>query len=394
MAAIRGRNMAARYDAVNRGVGPVVGSARLYLFGRVEDGGINPAIRSKLDGMLRRTNALWSQLPTGAEDEVYLVRRRWEDGTNMATPDFEHVSRTLQLLNLKAIREIELGKPRTAMATLIDAAHWVAPLRYDPVLSVFRHVGERATIDAAAWILGRWPQDPELLAQARKLLLALGPAPDPKWETILDTGGLGATAQSVADEHWQDALGMVGLSRGPASCTPGFLFLPALRRANEALVLRTYREALSALSPDGEDAERMLDRAAETARRYGDRDDESAWLLAFHRVDVRLESLANRVVRRRLFRCALDVLEHRQRTGNLPKEVVTSGRDSRDPYARASLRLKAVPGGFIVWSVGRDRVDDGGAPKSKDEVISITPSRSVVKRPVGHTAMAEAVSGR
>ena len=78
--------------------------------------------------------------------------------------------------------------------------------------------------------------------------------------------------------------------------------------------------------------------------------------------------------RRRLTHAALGVALVRLRTGSSPDSLVALaspdllGNVPKDPFDGAPLRYDAAKG--LLWSVGKDLVDDGGDPK-RDIIVEV-----------------------
>jgi hypothetical protein len=76
------------------------------------------------------------------------------------------------------------------------------------------------------------------------------------------------------------------------------------------------------------------------------------------------DSVGNLQAHDRLLIAALAILQERTRTGSLPAHLPLGlGKNGVDPFDGAALRYKKKGSGFIVYSIGRDRVDDGGKPR-------------------------------
>lgn len=72
-----------------------------------------------------------------------------------------------------------------------------------------------------------------------------------------------------------------------------------------------------------------------------------------------LSSLKDIVTRRRLAKTALAIID-RLRRGEIPTEVPDLGEDSIDPHSGKRLRLRRTDDRLIVYSLGRDNLDDEG----------------------------------
>ena len=59
----------------------------------------------------------------------------------------------------------------------------------------------------------------------------------------------------------------------------------------------------------------------------------------------------------------LKALVEKKRTGKLPADLAAATPDAPlDRYSGKPFSYKVVPGGFVVYSTGKDQVDDGGDP--------------------------------
>lgn len=81
----------------------------------------------------------------------------------------------------------------------------------------------------------------------------------------------------------------------------------------------------------------------------------------------------------------LDIFDFRRKNGRYPKTLAElgSGTDLTDLWTGAKFGYKQEPQGFVIWSVGQDEKDDGGAlkpigPPSDILFQTILPSKPVV----------------
>jgi hypothetical protein len=59
----------------------------------------------------------------------------------------------------------------------------------------------------------------------------------------------------------------------------------------------------------------------------------------------------------------IDILQYRLATGKYPTSLVVLGPKPIDPFDKGPLRYRQTSNGFILYSIGRNRVDDGGVAK-------------------------------
>lgn len=73
------------------------------------------------------------------------------------------------------------------------------------------------------------------------------------------------------------------------------------------------------------------------------------------------------VARARLTRAGLAVLRHRRATGAYPTDLKGVGPDDAvDPFSEQPLRYRALPAGFVLYSVGENQIDDNGTESKED----------------------------
>ena len=78
-------------------------------------------------------------------------------------------------------------------------------------------------------------------------------------------------------------------------------------------------------------------------------------------------SFATHIARVRCTLAGLAALQHRQATGAWPASLAACMTAvPEDPFDGKPLRYRVTPQGFLVYSVGKDRQDDGG-DASRDE---------------------------
>jgi hypothetical protein len=66
----------------------------------------------------------------------------------------------------------------------------------------------------------------------------------------------------------------------------------------------------------------------------------------------------------RVTRAGLALLRYRQTHGVFPETLdVLDAGDLSDPFADGPLIYRTTEDGFVVYSVGEDRADNGGSPK-------------------------------
>ncbi len=73
-----------------------------------------------------------------------------------------------------------------------------------------------------------------------------------------------------------------------------------------------------------------------------------------------LTAEARRIAIHRATLAYIDILDHRFRTGKLPEKLSDLGGEYVDPFSGEPLKYRVEDGGFRVWSVGANGVDEDG----------------------------------
>jgi hypothetical protein len=74
------------------------------------------------------------------------------------------------------------------------------------------------------------------------------------------------------------------------------------------------------------------------------------------------DAVGNLQTHRRLLLTWMSILDSRRTSGSFPEELPSLGDTSLDPFTGEPFRYRLMPQGFVLYSVGRDRVDNGGVP--------------------------------
>lgn len=145
-----------------------------------------------------------------------------------------------------------------------------------------------------------------------------------------------------------------------------------LKDADERLLLETMEEMITLADREGPEAlqrhEQLIRDAGVKARRFPPKLLSALMLPALARVPARFAAFE---ARRRAATVALAVERYRQaHDGHLPADLAELTPQLppdvlRDPFDNGPLRLKPLPAGFEVYSLGPNRVDDGGTERSR-----------------------------
>lgn len=136
----------------------------------------------------------------------------------------------------------------------------------------------------------------------------------------------------------------------------------AIRNQVQYLVLQRYRLALQDMGSNGQHYERIASATKAMHERSRNPDglvETLAGIFDFGAsttADASIQLLA----RLNLTRQGLELYAIRAKTGAFPKSLDSKTRWSRDPFSRQTLIYRREGDTFKLYSVGRDRKDDGG----------------------------------
>ncbi len=76
------------------------------------------------------------------------------------------------------------------------------------------------------------------------------------------------------------------------------------------------------------------------------------------------------LTKRRVELAAVRIQEHRLNASQLPNTLPDFGADGIDPFTGKPLIYRRTASGFIVYGLGKDRVDNGGSPLHGADIVA------------------------
>jgi len=141
--------------------------------------------------------------------------------------------------------------------------------------------------------------------------------------------------------------------------------------ADKRLMLETFDKALALADEDTPEAlrryEALFDETAAKSRRFPPKMFSSLLLSAYRNVPTRFAAFE---ARRRALLAALAVERHRQSNDSaLPEKLSQLQRQPLsvvplDPFDGQPLRYRKLESGYVIYSIGSDRSDDGGQDRA------------------------------
>ena len=292
---------------------------------------------------------------------------QFANGSLMVLPHLSRIRREAQNLQLQALVALEHGDSSAAVRALEVGASVGQLLASEPILisQLVRIAVDRLELDGLERLLSRQPlstsQLRELDAVVRRMEL----------HGVLREALIGERAFLFDRLNSGDAFGMgdfEGEAKGGTQLGTQVLELTGLLPSDRRLAMDTFTKAIALLeheSPSAlEEYQKLIDAASAEAGRFPPKILSKAILPAFSKT---AEKFAAYEARRRSALTAVAIESFRvANQGRSPEqleELVPNYLASlpEDPFDGHSLRYKRTATGYIVYSVGADRIDGGGA---------------------------------
>ena len=294
-------------------------------------------------------------------------RFRWPgvEGAEVEFARFAQLKQFAKLLCARAALEAFEGRWDQAGASLSAAARIARHAGDEPTIIVMLvRVGiEGMIFRTARQALGQPKYDPHAQKPMREALAALGELPDPsvylRGEVCFlfnpERGLLGEQGELIPNWVPRVAQGM------------------ALRAYKARLLLR-FNDLFDRLGKPPVDPAALQPAMRQITKEIGGslHPSDAAVDIMFSVYEQAGDLLLTLSARRRVVSEALAVLSFRDRTGHWPKDLRAAGEPLADPFDRKPLRYIPRTGGFVVYSIGKDRKDDGGG---KNDEVFVFPAK-------------------
>lgn len=312
-------------------------------------GKLDPVLRTKF---VRETDSVYQILVQASQKPNCAFPRDWTKGFEVLFPELAEMKAFTKICSARADVAREEGDWRSALGNLSVGAR-VAAHSKDP--SLLGHLVAIAcdaiVMRSFEHLMGRFGKDAQFLAAARTWLTQLPPPPDRAtafdFEIVCSRTGVEQFADFDNKAEW-----------GLDFLTVAFLKVPAARKRVEATYLARLR---SALEPPYEDPWKDVARW-EALDKSADADTSMVGQVTSILMPVYNQAAlayAMSATSRRVHDVALWVAEQRLQLGTLPHQLPDQQRFI-DPWTGAPYVFKKKGNDYIIRSVGRNKVDDGG----------------------------------
>ncbi|MES2460503.1 MAG: hypothetical protein V4671_07955 [Armatimonadota bacterium] len=311
--------------------------------------------------------------------------RDWSGGLDVAFPEYPVMRASARLLMLRAALLSDENQPGLALQDVARAANIARHTGSDPtvinalVKIAIQTIAHRRFIE----ILQRHGADPAVLPAAREAAKALSDPIDVRRAFSGEMVLAGETFKEIRNSpDFTERMRRQGL-RIPTSNPQVQQQIADAWQSRSVAYWRKFHSRLSASGGDMLAFEKALKsiQDEEDTNRFAPGYEMNAILTyVFLEMPSKLmQAQASNHLRQEM----LGLLEYKQKTGafpealnDLPKTTVRT-----DPFTNQPLKYKKMDNGFVLYSVGNNRKDDGGSKKSIKQGNSNRPEDIVVSYP-------------
>ncbi|AIE84997.1 hypothetical protein [Fimbriimonas ginsengisoli] len=304
----------------------------------------------------------------------------WSLGAKLLFPEFAHMKSWGRLLCADAELRSERGDWRGALKQIERSERIAHHSGQDPIL-IGMLVGvatEAITVAALQRVIEDHRDNPAFVSEALKTVKQFGSLPDFRRAMM---GELVLGRASIRGLNGSADLQMTGEPHAePNRWEKAFFQSPQVQGAFDAKLVEAYRKMIEALPKDPSQWEKSYQVAVERGRAV-EADHSIANTLNQIIMPVfeqAAQSVGQALMRRRLAITTLKLLDEKAHKRAFPRLLPNFGDDRIDPFSGKPLHYLREDSGFLLYSVGKDRVDDGGAgrdpkdsSKTFDESIHI-----------------------
>ncbi len=298
-----------------------------------------------------------------------VFQRDWNLGCNVLFPEFAYMKDVAKLFAARAVLETSNGQTARAEKSIAIACHLARHTGEERILIAgLVQAAIEATIDRSLErMIDAHPTDLKVLAIAKEAVADFGPPISMRHVLGTALPMVLATMDSVAIDP-KGVFASFGNSGSKDDHDPALALMEALasfgpiRDALKANLIEYSREINRQLPRDDTD----YDGATYAMRKEEKKlDADKRWNAFLTKLMAPVYSQAadgfgQSLALRRVRLAQIAVLEANIKTGAYPEKLASLGTVPIDPFGKEPLVYKRTLSGFKVYSVGRDRVDDGG----------------------------------
>ncbi len=286
----------------------------------------------------------------------------YDAGFGMLMPYLPSLRNVIRILQAKACLEAQAGRPEAAWDLVVTQLKFSDALRKEPILisQLVRFASIRISCETIQKISAVAPPNEEQYRSIDRLLLDY----EDNAPQVLALDG-----ERLLGGEWAFDL----LKNGPVKSL-GVLYSQESGYGNVLLALYSAFKPLSL----ADHAAYLRIMSEHTQRPYspGEQSALDAQASRLHVVTSMIVPALGRikevywemVAEMRVTRAGLAVLQYKKAHDSFPQTLEELGlKDLNDPFSGRPLLYRPGPSGFVLYSVGPDQKDNGGAPKQKKQ---------------------------
>ena len=293
---------------------------------------------------------------------------RWDEGSRLEMPGLPVVKQLVKVLVWQARLDRLSGRTDASLVSLQAASRLANQLSETPcVIAVLVQIACEAIAEREAADLLRQDPSPKTLAGVRKVLDDFGPMPNFRKALRGDFVIFLSDAPRLGYRTDDVRAGAADDTNHPAEWK--LMRLKTVLALNESVAIRDFRRIWDAAPSEEVNYASCLEKfsAAELAM-SGEAPLSAMASSAYcpYGAGV-LDAWTRCLTRRRVLNAAIDILQVRSKTEELPASWQLPGREGVDPFTDKPLAYRRSGSGFVVYSYDKDRQDDGGRPYTLDD---------------------------
>jgi cbb3-type cytochrome oxidase subunit 3 len=331
------------------------------------------ALRQEMKIVLRRADSFLSLAEQAAELPSCDFARPWEKGSDVElVSEYRAMRNAARLLAARAIVHKDDNQPERALQDIRTAVRIGRHASSDPVVlsllidCAIKMIAHRAFVE----VLKQQGDRPGLLQQASQIHQEFEPVPQLRQafagEIII------GRASMEERRHSPEAIMALAQTYGIKATPKNDRQKQEMIDAWESRLIDYWRRVDEALITASDDLKLQGDLLAQIQAEMQELRDQpgyeinAAFTPIFTNVSVKvMQCRAHNHLQSRL----IALLRYRNSHGVFPDSlsVVPSPEDNNDPFTNQPLLYRKTSTGFLIYSVGKDRKDDGGSVKQDED---------------------------
>jgi hypothetical protein len=347
------------------------------LITRSREQAIDQEEQAVLSQYLKELEPAIDEFQLGAAMPYCYFQHDWDLGANVLFPEYADMKTLVRTVCARAELRAASGASRGAVDDLVSAHRAAVHIgQQPPLIALLVSIASEAIVSRSVEeLLPLAANDPEFATGLRSVADSM---PE-KWDL---TGFLRTEAFFGwwTAEHLSDAASYLGMGGNEPIEVRLTKNSQTTVRAVKWSILEIYTPILRDYKPFDDERATYSALATRSNAELNEAVLAKPYLAVLLPVFEAIPTSLDRFrARRRMLLASLDLIAHRRAHGSWPKSLAEVG-EFKDPFDGKPLRFRPEGGGFRVWSVGANKVDDGGKSRQEskggdfDEVVVFKPT--------------------